>query len=55
MKKIEYYQPFIIKHNYIRNIHTLTMSREEMGAELFKTHGIRIHYPELSRILTAVL
>lgn len=29
MKKIEDYEPFIIKHNYI-------MSREEMGAEIFK-------------------
>lgn len=36
MKKIEDYQPFIIKHNYIRNIHTPKMSREEMGAEIFK-------------------
>lgn len=36
MKKIEDYQPFIIKHNYIRNIHTPAMSREEMGAEIFK-------------------
>jgi DNA mismatch repair protein MutS len=31
------------------------ISKKVRMEELFKTHGIRIHYPELSRIITAVL